>query len=107
MTSQTLTKGLNEPANMLITFMVSIWKITGLNLMFSGSKGKPSSQANYGNTLVKLNVINKTIIFSIWLLQKLEVLRFPVSLSDELGRLSPWVQKSQEVFETLKREEFT
>ena len=38
MTSQTLTKGLNEPANMLITVMVSIWKITGLNLMFSGSK---------------------------------------------------------------------
>ena len=64
MTSQKLAKGLNEPANMLITFMVSIWKITGLNLMFSGSKGKPSSQANYGNTLVKLNVINKTIIFS-------------------------------------------
>ena len=83
-----VNKGLNEPVNMLITFMVSIWKITGLNLMFSGSKGKPSSQANYGNTLVKLNVINKTIIFSIWLLQKLEVLRFAVSLSNELGRLS-------------------
>ena len=24
-----VNKGLNEPANMLITFMVSIWKITG------------------------------------------------------------------------------
>ena len=29
MTSQKLTKGLNEAPNMLITFMVSIWKITG------------------------------------------------------------------------------
>ena len=29
MTSQKLTKGLNEPMNMLITFMVSIWKVTG------------------------------------------------------------------------------
>ena len=38
MTSQKLTKGLNELANMLITFMVCIWKITGLNLTFSGSR---------------------------------------------------------------------
>ena len=38
MTSQKLTKGLNEPVNMLITFMVSIWKIMGLNLMFLGSR---------------------------------------------------------------------
>ena len=37
MTSQKLAKGLNEPANMLIIFMVSIRKIMGLNLMFSGS----------------------------------------------------------------------
>ena len=51
-------------------------------------QGKSSSQNNYDNTLVKLNVINKTIVFSIWLLQKLEVLMFPVSLSNELGRLS-------------------
>ena len=29
MTSQKLTEGLNEPANMLITFMVSIWKMMG------------------------------------------------------------------------------
>ena len=65
MTSQKLAKGLNEPANMLIIFMVSIRKIMGLNLMFSGSKKKYSSQTNYDNTLVKLNVINKTIIFSI------------------------------------------
>ena len=64
MTSQKLAKGLNKPANMLITFMVSIWKIMGLNLMFSGSKKKYSSQTNYDNTLVKLNIINKTIIFS-------------------------------------------
>ena len=33
-----VNKGLNEPANMLITFMVSIWKITGLNLVFSGTR---------------------------------------------------------------------
>ena len=33
-----VNKGLNEPANMLITFMVSIWKITGLNGVFSGSR---------------------------------------------------------------------
>ena len=64
MASQKLAKGLNEPVNMLITFMVSIWKIMGLNLMFSGSREKSSSQTNYDNTLVKLNVINKTIIFS-------------------------------------------
>ena len=31
-------KGLNEPVNMLITFMVSIWEITGLNHVFSGSR---------------------------------------------------------------------
>ena len=31
-----VNKGLNEPMNVLITFMVSIWKITGLNLVFSG-----------------------------------------------------------------------
>ena len=31
-----VNKGLNEPENMLITFMVSVWKITGLNLVFSG-----------------------------------------------------------------------
>ena len=29
-------------------------------------QGKSSSQTNYDNTLVKLNVINKTIIFSDW-----------------------------------------
>ena len=38
MTSQKLAKGMNEPVNMLITFMVSVWKITSLNLMFSGSR---------------------------------------------------------------------
>ena len=83
-----VNKGLKEPANMLIIFMVSIWKITGLNLVFSGSRKKPSSQTNYENNFVKLYIINKTIIFSIWLLQKFETLRFPVSLSNELGRLS-------------------
>ena len=33
-----VNKRLNEPANMLITFMVSIWEITGLNRVFSGSR---------------------------------------------------------------------
>ena len=33
-----VNKGLNEPANVLITFMVSIWEITGLSSMFSGSR---------------------------------------------------------------------
>ena len=33
-----VNKGLNEPVNTLITFMVSIWKITGFNLVFSGSR---------------------------------------------------------------------
>ena len=35
MTSQRLTKGLNELVNMLITSMVSISKLTDLNLCFS------------------------------------------------------------------------
>ena len=34
----TVNKGLNEPANMLINFMVSMWEITGLNCVFSGSR---------------------------------------------------------------------
>ena len=33
-----VNKGLNEPANVLITFMVSIWEITGLSRVFSGSR---------------------------------------------------------------------
>ena len=33
-----VNKGLNESTNMLITFMVSIWEITGLNRVFSGSR---------------------------------------------------------------------
>ena len=32
-----VNKGLNEPVSMLITFMVSIWEITGLNTVFSWS----------------------------------------------------------------------
>ena len=76
-----VNKGPNELANMLITFMVSIWEITGLNRVFSGSREKPSTQTNYKNNLVKLYIMNKTIIFSLWL-------RFPVSLSNELGKLS-------------------
>ena len=87
MTTQKLTEGLNEPANMLITYGFCL-KNHGFESYVFREYGKPSSQTNYD-------------------LQKLEILWFPVSLSDELGRLSPWVQKSQEVFETLKREEFT
>ena len=65
---------------------------------------KPSSQTNYDNTLVKLYITNKTIIFSLLLLQKLKTLRFPVSFSNKLKRLShEQIQKSQEIFETLKK----
>ena len=38
-----VNKVLNEPANMLTTFMDSIREITGLNHVFSGSRKKPSS----------------------------------------------------------------
>ena len=31
-----VNKGLKEPANMVITLMVSVWKITGLNLCLPG-----------------------------------------------------------------------
>ena len=41
MTSQRLTKGLNELANMFVTFMVSIWKITGLSLFSRCKKNLP------------------------------------------------------------------
>ena len=58
-----VNKGMNEPANMLITFMVSIWKLR-VWILCSQGVGETSSQTNYDNTLVKLNVINKTIIFS-------------------------------------------
>ena len=45
MTSQRLTKGLNELVNMLITFKVSNWKITDLNLCFPGiNKTLPSNK---------------------------------------------------------------
>ena len=33
-----VNKELNESENILITFMVSIWEITGLNRVFSGSR---------------------------------------------------------------------
>ena len=83
-----VNKGLNEPVNMCITFMVSIWKITGLTLVFSGSRKKPSYQTNYENNLLRLYVKNKIIIFSLYLSPpEIETLRFPVSLSNELGRL--------------------
>ena len=62
MTSQRLTKGLNELVNMLITFMVSIWEITDLNLCFLSVRKKkqnPSHQTNYNSNLVKLYFINK------------------------------------------------
>ena len=39
MTSQKLKKGWNEPANMLITFMVSILKNYRFESVFSGNRG--------------------------------------------------------------------
>ena len=59
MNLQSLTKGLNELVNMLINFMASIWKITGLNLCFPGVRKKPCPQTNYDSNLVKLYFINK------------------------------------------------
>ena len=53
MTSQRLTKGLNELANMFITFMVSIGKITGLSLCFPGVR-KTFPSDYYGSTFKKL-----------------------------------------------------
>ena len=46
MVSQRLTKGLNELVNILIIFMVFVWKIASLNLCFTGIR-KPSFQTNY------------------------------------------------------------
>ena len=46
MTSQRLTKGLKELVKTLITFMVSIRKITYLNLCFPAVR-KTSPQTNY------------------------------------------------------------
>ena len=68
MTTQKLTEALNEPANMLITYGFCL-KNHGFESYVFREYGKPSSQTNYD-------------------LQKLEILWFPVSLSDELGRLS-------------------
>ena len=62
MNLQSLTKGLNELVNMLITFKVSNWKITDLNLCFPGvreKKKKPSPQTIYDSNLLKLYFINK------------------------------------------------
>ena len=53
--------------------------------------GKPSLQTNYDSNMVKLYCIDKLkylSFLSIWPLQKLETLRFPLTLSDKLGRLS-------------------
>ena len=66
MTSQKLTKRPNEPANILITFMVSTWKIMGLNLMFSGNR-ENLPQTNYDNTLVKYKCYKQNnYIFSLF-----------------------------------------
>ena len=53
--------------------------------------GKPSLQTNYDSNMVKLYCIDKLkclSFLSVWPLQKLETLRFPLTLSDKLGRLS-------------------
>ena len=52
---------------------------------------KPSPQTNYDSSMVKLYCIDKLkclSFLSVWPLQKLETLRFPLTLSDKLGRLS-------------------
>ena len=64
MTTQKLTEALNEPANMLITYGFCL-KNHGFESYVFREYGKPSSQTNYDNSLVKLNVINKTISFSL------------------------------------------
>ena len=88
MISQGLPKRLNELVNMLITFMVSIWKITDLNLCFpdvrktnkqTNKKKTPSPQTNYDSKLVKLYFINKLkylSFLSIWTLQRWKALSF-------------------------------
>ena len=58
MTSQRLTKGLNELANTFITFMVSIGKVIGLSLCFLGVR-KTFPSDYYGSTFKKLDFINK------------------------------------------------
>ena len=85
MTSQKLTEGLNEPTNMLITFMVSLWKITG----FQGV-GKTFLSNELGQYFDKIKCYKQNnYVFSLSdSSKKLEILRFPVSLSNELGKLS-------------------
>ena len=85
MTSQKLTKGLNEPVNMLITFMVSIWKMIG----FQGV-GKTFLSNELGQYFGKIKCYKQNnYVFSLSdSSKKLEILRFPVSLPNELGKLS-------------------
>ena len=54
MTSQRLTKGLNELVDILITFMASIWKTSDLNQSFPGVLKKNSPQTSYDSYLVNL-----------------------------------------------------
>ena len=85
MTSQKLTKGLNEAANMLITFMVSLWKITG----FQGvGKTFPSNELGQNFGKIKCYKQNNYVFSLCDSSKKWEILRFPVILSNELGMLS-------------------
>lgn len=85
-----LTIGVNELMTLAVIFMVSIWKVTGFNLCFPDTR-KPSSSTWYNLCLVNYAFVNwiETFISPIWSLQRLEVLRFQVALSDILGRTSP------------------
>ena len=110
MTSQRLTKGPNELVNMLITFMVSIWKNYWFEPVFSKCKGKkkkkPFPQTNYD---VKFYKQIETFIFSLYLSPpEFGNSLFSVILLDKLGRLShSQVQTSQGILENLRRVEFT
>ena len=78
MTSQRLTKGLNELANTFITFMVSIGKVIGLSLCFPGVR-KTFPSDYYGSTFKKLDFINKLKHF--FLSQRCFILRKSTNLS--------------------------
>ena len=61
-----VNKGLNEPVNAYNFYGFYLKNYRFESCVFQ-EQGKPSSQTNYENNLVKLSVINKTIIFSLYL----------------------------------------
>ena len=72
-------KRLNELGNMLITLVVSLWKITDLNLCFpdvrktnkqTNKQKTPSPQTNYDSKLVKLYFIKQIETFNIFSLSE-------------------------------------